>query len=70
MAVLIPTEIDWKIGGLHITDGGVLRYLNPGPFNSKEHAVCCRKRAAFDMLTAALGDHNYVISSLAVCVGY
>lgn len=45
MAVLIPTEINWKIGSLHITDGGFLRYLNPGPFNSKEHAVCCRERA-------------------------
>ncbi|OKL61431.1 hypothetical protein UA08_03142 [Talaromyces atroroseus] len=39
MAVFIPTEINWKIGGLHITDGGILRYLNPGPFNSKEHAA-------------------------------
>lgn len=41
MAILIPREIDWKIGGLRITDGGILRFLNPGPFNSKEHAVCC-----------------------------
>ncbi|EED24656.1 conserved hypothetical protein [Talaromyces stipitatus ATCC 10500] len=39
MAVLIPTEINWEIGGLRITDGGFLRFLNPGPFNSKEHAA-------------------------------
>ncbi|KAI7968899.1 hypothetical protein EIK77_007594 [Talaromyces pinophilus] len=39
MAFAIPREINFKIGSLHITDGGCLRYLNPGPFNSKEHAV-------------------------------
>ncbi|PCG96333.1 Oligopeptide transporter OPT superfamily [Penicillium occitanis (nom. inval.)] len=61
MAFAIPREINFKIGSLHITDGGCLRYLNPGPFNSKEHAAITIMASAASqsaLATEALAAQN------------